>query len=568
MAKAWRPNRATLRLLLLLVVLVQNAKVHASSSYIDDYFLPTAKIALNKLQQSLAPISSAGAQLAAAEAALASSNSTESSVAAESSSAASSSSQASSEPTPSSSEPSKSDFVNLNFTWKPELEATPPVVSSTESVAEDPASGAAQGAGQTAGDEESSRAKQQQQQQREEASIKEIESEAVAAVEATIGFGSAADLFGLAPGDSCYDEYGNARFCEPEFESLALERPVEASSECGRPASRFCTSYAPSEHSSSEQTIRNCHICDAQHAKKRHPAAYLTDVSPSGQPPTCWVSAPIEQEAAAAAADKAGERLDNVTLTLSLDKKFEITYVSVQFCSLKPDSLALLRSQDFGRTWSAYQFYSSQCQRVYGRPAASSRHSDKLEALCVNSSQLVQGPGGAGPSSALSQSRVAFSTLDALGPAEQAAELAQSESRAGQLQDWMTATNLRLVLDRHQASWIQASLAQHHSFAGLSANASSQQASRNASSQQQAAPETSLTSPSNSYNYAISELTVGGRCKCNGHASRCVHADDGRLQCDCRHNTAGRDCERCAPFHFDRPWQRASQLDANPCQRE
>ncbi len=40
---------------------------------------------------------------------------------------------------------------------------------------------------------------------------------------------------------------------------------------------------------------------------------------------------------------------------------------------------------------------------------------------------------------------------------------------------------------------------------------------------------------------------------------------DGRLVCDCKHNTAGDECERCQDFHYDRPWARATQRDANEC---
>ena len=75
------------------------------------------------------------------------------------------------------------------------------------------------------------------------------------------------------------------------------------------------------------------------------------------------------------------------------------------------------------------------------------------------------------------------------------------------------------------------------------------------------------TPPPESYFYMVSDLAVGGRCKCNGHASKCiVNAKDGQLTCDCKHNTAGRDCERCKPFYFDKPWGRATAQDAHECQ--
>ncbi|KAF0304877.1 Netrin-A [Amphibalanus amphitrite] len=76
------------------------------------------------------------------------------------------------------------------------------------------------------------------------------------------------------------------------------------------------------------------------------------------------------------------------------------------------------------------------------------------------------------------------------------------------------------------------------------------------------------TSETGSDFYAVSDLSVGGRCKCNGHASRCIRDGSGELVCECKHNTAGRDCERCKPFHFDRPWGRATDQAANECKGE
>jgi len=72
-----------------------------------------------------------------------------------------------------------------------------------------------------------------------------------------------------------------------------------------------------------------------------------------------------------------------------------------------------------------------------------------------------------------------------------------------------------------------------------------------------------------SYYFAISNLVVGGRCKCNGHASECIETvtNDGKskLKCKCEHNTDGDDCQKCLPLFNDTPWKRATRFSANPC---
>lgn len=75
-----------------------------------------------------------------------------------------------------------------------------------------------------------------------------------------------------------------------------------------------------------------------------------------------------------------------------------------------------------------------------------------------------------------------------------------------------------------------------------------------------------------SYFYAISDIAVGARCKCNGHASKCV-ASTGmngelKLVCECRHNTDGPDCEKCLPLYNDVKWKRATSTEVNECKRK
>ncbi|GLG95734.1 Netrin-B [Gryllus bimaculatus] len=123
---------------------------------------------------------------------------------------------------------------------------------------------------------------------------------------------------------------------------------------------------------------------------------------------------------------------DNVTLTLSLGKAYEITYVSLQFCprAPPPESLAIFKSADFGETWQPFQFYSAECRKVYGRPnRATITKANEQEALCTDAHRL-SGAGGGG-------ARVAFSTLEGR---PSAADLDHSPV----LQDWVTATDIKV----------------------------------------------------------------------------------------------------------------------------
>lgn len=285
----------------------------------------------------------------------------------------------------------------------------------------------------------------------------------------------------LAPADPCHDEGGAPRGCVPGLVNAALGREVLASSTCGQPATR---------------------ACDASDPRRAHPATLLTTPgAPAG--PTCWRS------------DSLSQAPFNVSLTVPLGKAFELVFVSLRFCSAPPASLALLKSQDHGRSWAPLGFFSSHCGLDYGRPPASAQSpaGPGPEALCFPAPQVQPDGGGL----------LAFSVQDGSPPG---LELDSSPV----LQDWVTATDIRLVLTRP---------------AGPGATSE---------------PET--TTP---YSYSATELQVGGRCKCNGHASRCLLDTQGQLLCDCRHGTEGPDCGRCKPFYYDRPWQRATSREAHAC---
>jgi len=69
----------------------------------------------------------------------------------------------------------------------------------------------------------------------------------------------------------------------------------------------------------------------------------------------------------------------------------QVTYISVEFCaSGRPDhSLALYKSVNHGITWTALQFYSDQCPRVFGRPFTQrANRSNEQQALCASLSHV------------------------------------------------------------------------------------------------------------------------------------------------------------------------------------
>ncbi|XP_017055603.1 netrin-A isoform X2 [Drosophila ficusphila] len=332
------------------------------------------------------------------------------------------------------------------------------------------------------------------------------------------------------PDDLCYTKAHEPRVCIPDFVNAAYDAPVLASSTCGaNGVQRYC------EFQDREREM-SCHTCDASDPLRSFPARSLTDLNNSNNV-TCWRSEPVTGSG------------DNVTLTLSLGKKFELTYVSLQLCphAPRPDSMVIYKSSDHGLSWQPFQFYSSQCRRLFGRPARQSigRHNEH-EARCSDVTRPLS-------------SRIAFSTLEGRPSAR---DLDSSPV----LQDWVTATDIRVVFHRLQRPDPQVLLSLE---AGAAADLASGKYSvpvasgpANNNIEGNSGAETSIAG---GLHYAISDFSVGGRCKCNGHASKCSTDGNGQLNCECSHNTAGRDCERCKPFHFDRPWARATAKETNEC---
>lgn len=293
------------------------------------------------------------------------------------------------------------------------------------------------------------------------------------------------------PDSPCYDAKQRPKYCIPDFINVALGQEVITSSTCGRTPQKLCYFL-----DSTNVTSRRCQLCDQKKSDTSYPPLYMTDTDAQ----TCWRS-------------ESGLTFpQNVTLTLPLGRRFELVYVSLRFCSPRPDSMAIYKSMDHGKTWIPFQFYSTHCRRVYDQATTSAITKPmQHEATCTDFQTGVK---------PLTKGLVAFMPL-AGRPSARRFEYSPV------LQDWVTATDIRIVFNRLH----------HGKKLGIRRKTAF---------------------------YGVSELQVGGRCKCNGHASRCTASKDGLL-CDCQHNTIGPECDACKPFYYDRPWQRATPSNAHEC---
>ncbi|XP_007530385.2 laminin subunit gamma-3 [Erinaceus europaeus] len=301
---------------------------------------------------------------------------------------------------------------------------------------------------------------------------------------------------------ACYDGAGLAQRCLPEFENAAFGRRAQASHTCGSPPEDFCP------HVGAQGAGAQCQRCDALDPARHHNASYLTDFH--SQDESTWWQSPSMAFGV--------QYPTSVNITLNLGKAYEITYVRLKFHTSRPESFAIYKRSREGGPWEPYQYYSASCWKTYGRPEGQYLRPGQEERVAFCTSEFSD-------ISPLSGGNVAFSTLEGRPSA-------YNFEDSPVLQEWVTSTDLLISLDRL------------NTFG-----------------------DDIFKDPKvlQSYYYAVADFSVGGRCKCNGHASECGPDGAGRLVCRCQHNTTGPDCERCLPFFQDRPWARGTAESANEC---
>ncbi|XP_054867757.1 uncharacterized protein ntng2a isoform X3 [Amphiprion ocellaris] len=287
---------------------------------------------------------------------------------------------------------------------------------------------------------------------------------------------------------------------------------------CGNPPERFCTLENP--YLCSDE-------CDASSPDLSHPPQLMGDRERGGLI-TYWQTVTWSRYPEPLLAN----------ITLSWNKSLEVVDdIVVTFEYGRPTSMVLEKSLDKGVTWQPYQYYADDCLEAFGmspKRVSDLAPSNLTRVICTE--QYSRWVGAKEEKVVVFEVRARFVVFAGPKLINMDALYTRMETVKG-LRDFFTFTNLRLRLLRPA---LGGTYVQRDNLL--------------------------------KYFYAISNIDVPARCKCNLHASQCV-LRDATLQCECDHNTSGQDCQRCSQGFKSRSWRPGSYLplpkgSGNPCEAE
>ncbi|EMP34661.1 Netrin-G2 [Chelonia mydas] len=274
---------------------------------------------------------------------------------------------------------------------------------------------------------------------------------------------------------------------------------------CGDPPERFCTHENP--YLCSDE-------CDASTPDLAHPPKLMFDKEDEGLA-TYWQSVTWSRYPEPLLAN----------ITLSWNKSIELTDdIVVTFEYGRPTIMMLEKSLDNGRTWHPYQYYADDCMEAFGMPARRVRDLSTTSAnriICTE--EYSRWAGSKKEKNVRLEVRDRFAIFAGQDLRNMDNLYTRLESAKG-LKDFFTMTDLRMRLLRPA---LGGTYVQRENLY--------------------------------KYFYAVSNIEVTGRCKCNLHANLCSFKE-GSLQCECEHNTTGQDCGKCKKNFRTRSWRAGSYL--------
>ncbi|XP_054579702.1 laminin subunit alpha-3 isoform X4 [Eptesicus fuscus] len=253
-----------------------------------------------------------------------------------------------------------------------------------------------------------------------------------------------------------------------------------------------------------------CDYCNSADPRKAHPVTNAIDGSERW-----WQSPPLSS----------GTRYNQVNVTLDLGQLFHVAYVLIKFAnSPRPDLWVLERSVDFGSTYAPWQYFAhstADCWRQFGRAANTAVTRDDDVLCSTDYSRIVP----------LENGEVVVSLVNGRPGA-------RNFTFSNTLREFTQATNIRL-------RFLRTNTLLGHLI-----------------SKAQRDPTVTRR-----YYYSIKDISVGGRCACNGHADVCSADNPEKVfRCECRHHTCGETCDRCCAGYHQRRWQLATGGHSHECE--